>query len=120
MHRLFKKQQNRLQRKGRIRAKISGTKERPRLAVHMSLQHINAQLIDDDSHHTIVSATTVGKTTNMKGKTMTEKASVVGVELAKRAKKAGITKVVFDRGGKPYHGRIKALAEAARKEGLEF
>jgi len=112
-----KKQLNKVLRKKRVRAKITGTAERPRLTVTISNLHINAQLIDDEKQHTIAAATTVGtKTTG----TMAEKAAVVGADIAKKAKKAKVTKVVFDRNGRQYAGRLKSLADAARKEGLEF
>jgi large subunit ribosomal protein L18 len=101
----------------RTRAKIHGTSERPRLTVHFSNVHITAQVIDDDKKTTLAYATTVGtKTTG----TMTEKAAKIGAEIAKKAKAAKVSKVVFDRGAKLYAGRMSALAEAARKEGLEF
>ncbi|MBR3230472.1 50S ribosomal protein L18 [Candidatus Saccharibacteria bacterium] len=101
----------------RTRAKIHGTAERPRLTVYFSNQHIVAQIIDDDKGMTLVYATTVGsKMTGSK----TEKAAKIGTEIAKKAKTAKITKVVFDRGAKLYAGRMSALADAARKEGLEF
>ena len=101
----------------RTRAKIHGTAERPRLTVHFSNLHITAQIIDDDKKVTLAYATTVG--TKTKG-TKTEKAAEIGKEIATKAKKAKITKVVFDRGSKLYAGRMSALADAARKEGLEF
>lgn len=101
----------------RTRAKIHGTAERPRLSVHFSNQHITAQIIDDDKKTTLAYATTVGsKLTGSK----VEKAAEIGAEIAKKAKKAKVSKVVFDRGSKLYAGRMSALAEAARKEGLEF
>ena len=104
-------------RANRTRAKIHGTAERPRLSVHFSNQHITAQIIDDDKKATLCYATTVGgKVTGTK----TEKAAKIGAEIAKKAKAAKISKVVFDRGSKLYAGRMSALAEAARKEGLEF
>lgn len=109
---------NRAQRKNRIRAKINGTANRPRLTIHVSLLNISAQLIDDQEHKTILSVSTVGNK-NAKG-TLTEKAAWVGSEIATVAKKAKISSVVFDRNGKQYHGRIKALADAAREKGLEF
>lgn len=118
MNNLARKLQNRAQRKGRIRAVVSGTAERPRLAVYISNQHITAQIIDDTTHKTLVYVTTVANK-NITG-TMTEKAVFLGAEVAKRAKAGKITKVVFDRGGKLYHGRIAALANAARENGLEF
>ena len=101
----------------RTRAKIHGTAERPRLSVHFSNQHITAQIIDDDKKTTLCYATTVGQ--KMTG-TKTEKAEKIGAEIAKKAKAAKISKVVFDRGAKLFAGRMSALAEAARKEGLEF
>ncbi|MBR2543951.1 50S ribosomal protein L18 [Candidatus Saccharibacteria bacterium] len=101
----------------RTRAKIHGTSERPRLSVNFSNQHIIAQVIDDDKGITLAYATTVGS--KMTGSKV-EKAEKIGAEIAKKAKTAKITKVVFDRGSKLYAGRMNALAEAARKEGLEF
>ncbi len=101
----------------RTRAKIHGTSDRPRLSVSFSNQHIIAQVIDDDKGVTLAYATTVGsKITGSK----TEKAKQIGTEIAKKAKTAKISKVVFDRGSKLYAGRMNALAEAAREEGLEF
>jgi large subunit ribosomal protein L18 len=117
MNRLEKKTQNTLRRKNRIRSKVLGTTERPRLSVTVSNLHVSAQIIDDSKQTTLVAATSIGK--KLKG-TMSEKAEVVGKEIAQKAKKAKISKVVFDRNGKRYHGRIKALADAARAEGLEF
>ena len=108
---------NKMFRAKRTRAKIHGTAERPRLSVFISNQHIVAQLINDDKGVTLCYATTVGS--DMKG-TKTEKAALIGAEIAKKAKAAKIKKVVFDRGSKIYAGRMSALADAARKEGLEF
>lgn len=114
---LAKKLLSRSLRKARVRAKVHGTAERPRLSVTISNMHVSAQLIDDDKQHTLASATTVGaKATG----TMTEKCATVGTDIAKKAKKAKINAVVFDRNGRQYAGRLKALADAARKEGLEF
>lgn len=104
-------------RANRTRAKIHGTAERPRLTVHMSNLHITAQVIDDDKKSTLAYATTVGK--KLSGN-KTEKAAVIGKEIAEKAKKAKVKTVVFDRGSKLYAGRMSALADAARKEGLEF
>lgn len=106
----------------RVRKTVSGTRERPRLAVYRSLNHVYAQIIDDTAGHTLVSATDLEpdlrKAKN--GKKKSEVAQMVGEELAKKAKKAGIDAVVLDRGGFRYHGRVKALAEGARKGGLSF
>lgn len=117
MSKTIKKSQNLALRKARVRSVVSGTADRPRLTVTISNVHVSAQIIDDVSKKTLVAATTVGA--NQKG-TMTEKAVFVGSTIGKAAKKAKITKVAFDRNGKQYHGRIKALADAARAEGLEF
>lgn len=104
-------------RANRTRAKIHGTAERPRLSVHISNQHISAQLINDDQKTTLAYATTVGsKLTGNK----TELAAAIGKDIAEKAKKAKIKQVVFDRGARLYAGRLSALAEAARQEGLEF
>lgn len=108
---------NKVFRANRTRAKIHGTAERPRLSVHFSNLHITAQIIDDDKKVTLAYATTVG--TKMTG-TKTEKAAKIGEEIAKKAKARKVKKVVFDRGSKLYAGRMTALADAARKEGLEF
>ena len=118
MNKLALKLQNRAQRKSRIRSQISGTAKRPRLSVYVSNTNVSAQLIDDVNHKTIAAATTVGSK-QIKG-TMTEKAAAIGEEIAVKAKAAKIKTVVFDRGGKLYHGRVAALADAARKAGLEF
>lgn len=117
MANLDKKIVNRSLRAARVRAKVSGTAERPRLTVTISNKHISAQLIDDVKQHTIAAATTVG--TKQTG-TMTEQAAQIGADIAKKAKKAKITSIVFDRNGRKYAGRLAALADAARKEGLEF
>lgn len=114
---LAKKLLNKSLRKGRVRSKVSGTAERPRLSVTISNKHVSAQLIDDVAQKTLVASTTVG--TKQAG-TMTEQATFVGGDIAKKAKKAKITTVVFDRNGRQYAGRLSALADAARKEGLEF
>ena len=106
----------------RVRAKVEGTPSRPRLCVFRSLNHIYAQLIDDSQGHTIVSASTLDA--KIKGaadsKTKTAKSELVGSMVAQRAMSQGINQVTFDRGGCKYHGRVKALAEAARREGLKF
>lgn len=114
---LAKKLLNKSLRKNRVRAKISGTAERPRLTVTISNKHVSAQIIDDVAQKTLVASTTVG--TKQTGK-MTEQAAFVGTDIAKKAKKAKITTVVFDRNGRQYAGRLSALADAARGEGLEF
>lgn len=117
MNTLAKKLLNKSLRAARVRAKISGTAERPRLTVTISNKHISAQLIDDVSKKTIASSTTVGaKQTG----TMTEQAAFVGTDIAKKAIKSKITAIVFDRNGRQYAQRLAALADAARKEGLEF
>ena len=108
---------NKTFRANRTRAKIHGTSERPRLSVHFSNLHITAQIIDDEKGKTLAYKTTVGS--KITG-TMTEKAAKIGEEIGKAAKKAKIQKVVFDRGSKLYANRMSALADAARKEGLEF
>ena len=104
-------------RRNRVRSKLNGSKERPRLSVRISLSHVYAQLIDDQTSTTLIYASTVGR--KVEG-SLSERAAVVGKELAKQAQKKGIKKVVFDRGSKLYHGRVKALADAAREGGLEF
>lgn len=103
----------------RIRNRLTGTQERPRLAVFRSINHIYAQLIDDQQGHTLVAAGSTEKDLRGKGGNV-EGAKRIGKAVAERAKEKGITKVVFDRGGYQYHGRVKALAEAAREAGLEF
>jgi large subunit ribosomal protein L18 len=103
----------------RIRNRVSGTPERPRLAVFRSTNHIYAQVIDDQRGHTMVAAASTEKNLRGKGGNV-EGAKVIGKIIAERAKQNGINKVVFDRGGYLYHGRVKALADAARQAGLEF
>ena len=104
----------------RIRQRVSGSPERPRLAVFRSLKHISAQVIDDQSGHTVVSASSVEKKAGIGSGGNVAGAKQVGKLLAQRAQEKGIKKVVFDRGGYLYHGRVKALADAAREAGLEF
>jgi large subunit ribosomal protein L18 len=106
----------RFKRHLRVRNKVSGTTERPRLVVFRSLKHIYAQLVDDTKNSTIATVSDLGIEQGKKG----ERAAEVGKMIADRAKTAGITRVVFDRAGYRYHGRIKAVAEGARKGGLEF
>jgi len=105
----------------RIRKKLAGTPERPRLNVYRSLNHIYAQVIDDLSGKTLVSASTAeGKKENRRTGGNVASAKTLGKTIAERAKAKGVTKVVFDRGGYIYHGRVKALADAAREAGLQF
>jgi large subunit ribosomal protein L18 len=103
----------------RIRRKLAGTTERPRLAVFRSVAHIYAQVIDDEKGVTLVSASSVDKGGKTNGGNVAA-AKAIGKLVAERAKEKGVGRVVFDRGGYPYHGRIKALADAARAAGLEF
>jgi large subunit ribosomal protein L18 len=104
----------------RLRNRITGSSERPRLNVYRSLNHIYVQVIDDTEGKTIVAASTAGKKSGKKSGGNVASAKEIGKTIAERAKEKGIKKVVFDRGGYLYHGRIKALAEAAREAGLEF
>lgn len=110
----------RKKRHARVRSKLSGTAERPRLNVYRSNKHIYAQIIDDEKGVTLVSASTLDKEANLESTGNVEAAKRVGELIAKRAVEKGIKDVVFDRGGYLYHGRIKALAESARENGLEF
>ena len=107
-------------RHARIREKVVGTASTPRLNVFRSNQNIFAQIIDDEKAVTLVSASSIDKEVKLENGGNVEAATAVGALLAKRAKEAKITKVAFDRGGYQYHGRVKALAEAARENGLEF
>jgi len=106
----------------RVRTRLVGTPERPRLNVYRSMSHIYAQVIDDRGGRTIASASSIDKETkkNLKGGGNIASAKAVGKVIADRAKAAGVTQVVFDRGGYKYHGRVKALADAAREAGLKF
>lgn len=106
----------RFKRHLRVRNKVSGTPERPRLVVFRSLKHIYAQLVDDTANRTLATVSDLGIEQGKKG----ERAAEVGKLIAERAKTAGITRVVFDRAGYRYHGRVKAVADGARKGGLEF
>ncbi len=108
---------NRLKRHKRVRVNVSGTPDRPRLAVFRSTNHVYAQLIDDGAARTLAAASTVELKAKKNGM---EEAAKVGKAIAAKAKAAGVSSVVFDRGGFLYHGRIKALADAAREAGLEF
>ena len=110
----------RIRRHRRVRKKIHGTAARPRLAVFRSNRHLVAQLIDDDAGHTLASASTAEADRRGSSGATVEAAAAVGTLVAERAKAAGISAVVFDRGGFIYHGRIAALAAAARDAGLEF
>jgi large subunit ribosomal protein L18 len=115
----FSTRQLRERRHRRVRGKVRGTAERPRLAVFRSNRGIFAQLVDDDAGKTIAGSSWVGLPKSFKGD-KTEQATEVGKQLAAAAKKAGVDSVVFDRGGYLYHGRVKALAEGAREGGLSF
>ncbi len=116
-----KKQLGRDRRHRRVRKKVQGTAERPRLAVFRSNKHITAQVIDDRSGRTLAAASTNEADLRSGGGTGNKDAATkVGQLVAERAKAAGVTKVVFDRGGNRYHGRVKALADAAREAGLDF
>lgn len=117
MNRLQLKTKNASRRANRVRTVVKGAPERPRLSVHISNLHVTAQVIDDSKGTTLAYASTVGK--ELSG-SKTERAAAVGAEIAAKAKKAKVKQVAFDRGRRKYHGRIKALADAARKEGLEF
>src|SRR5215216_779122 len=110
------REQYRARRHLRVRKKVTGTAERPRLVVFRSLKHITAQIVDDTARRTLI---TVSSTDLESGK-KTEKSTTVGKRIAERAKEAGITRVVFDRAGYKYHGRVKAVADGAREGGLEF
>ena len=118
----YDKRAARYGRHARVRDKVRGTASKPRLCVFRSLQHIYAQVIDDSQGHTLTSASTIDpeikNETNSKKKTA--QAELVGLLVAKRTLDAGVQQVIFDRGGFKYHGRVKALAEAARKSGLKF
>ena len=107
--------QLRTRRHFRLRKKVVGSADRPRLVVYRSLKHIYAQLVDDDKQHTLMTVTDAG----FEGK-KTAKSTEVGKRIAEKAKEAGVTRVVFDRGGYKYHGRVKAVADGAREGGLEF
>ena len=114
------KNATRKKRHARVRAKLSGTTVRPRLNVYRSNQHIYAQIIDDVNSVTIASASTLDKELSLEGTSNVDAAQKVGELVAKRAVEKGVKEVVFDRGGYLYHGRVKALADAAREAGLQF
>ncbi|MFN8532066.1 MAG: 50S ribosomal protein L18 [Dehalococcoidia bacterium] len=122
---MFKRIDPRISRRRRhlrVRKKVFGQAERPRLAVYRSLVHIYAQVIDDTTRRTLAAASTLDPDvrTQLEGKNKSDEAKVVGRTIAERAKQAGVSTVVFDRGGYVYHGRVQALAEAAREAGLVF
>jgi large subunit ribosomal protein L18 len=116
------KAEARRQRHVRLRKKVSGTQERPRLCVRRSLHHLYASLVDDERGHTLAAVSTLDKSvaSELPSKTNIAAAQAVGSAIASKAKAAGISQVVFDRGGYKYHGRVKALADAAREAGLSF
>jgi len=118
MNNLMHKIRNQWQRKHRVRATVSGSADRPRLSVFISNRHITAQIINDEAGKTLAYISTVGAKA-VKG-SMKDRAAWVGEEIAKKAKTAKVKTVVFDRGGHIYHGRVAALADAARNAGLEF
>ena len=119
---MAKKLTGRERRKLRIRKKVNGTAERPRLSVFRSSKHIYAQVIDDVAHQTLVTASTLDETIKgeLSGLKKTERAKKIGTAVAQRCKAKSIDKVVFDRNGYIYHGRVMALADAAREAGLKF
>jgi large subunit ribosomal protein L18 len=110
----------RIARHKRLRQRVKGTSDRPRLSVFRSLRNISAQIIDDSQHHTLVSASSLDKDLNADDEKLSkvELSRLVGASIARKASEKGISRVVFDRGGYKYHGRVKNLAEAAREEGL--
>lgn len=116
--RILKKRALATRRAVRTRARIRGTAERPRLTVFRSLKHISAQVIDDTTGRTLAASTDTH--IDAKGKKPVEVAALVGTDVSEKAKKAGVTTIVFDRGSYKYHGRVAALAEAAREAGLKF
>lgn len=120
MNKNIHKQTRRSRRRIGIRKRISGTAERPRLSIYKSLNHMYAQVIDDLDGRTLAAASTNDKGVSIEKTGNSAAAAAVGEAIAKKAKAAGVTKVVFDRGGFKYHGRVKALGDAARKAGLQF
>ncbi len=118
----LQKNHRRERRAERLRTKLRSTSTSPRLCVFRSLKHISAQIIDDANGRTLAQATSTAKSLaeSLKGKTKTQRAAVIGAEIARKAKEAGVEKVVFDRGFARFHGRVKALAVAAREGGLKF
>ena len=117
---MISKFKKRLRRHHSIRQKIKGTAERPRLCVFRSLKHIYAQVIDDQRGQTICAASTLEKDVVKNGQKKNEQATIIGRLIGERALERGVERVVFDRGGYLYHGRVKALAEGAREAGLKF
>jgi len=120
IHRPKTRQQRRYRRHLRVRRKVAGTADRPRLVVFRSLKHIYGQLVDDDGRRTVVGVSNRTKGIEVDGNGKVAQAFAVGKLLAAKAKEAGVSTVVFDRAGYVYHGRVKALADGARKGGLEF
>ena len=122
MRGIFHSNAKRDRRAKHVRRVIRATTARPRLSVHRSLKHISAQVIDDKEGKTLCFVSTTARTfaDDLKGKTKSQKAAFIGAEIARRAKEAGVSEVVFDRGAARYHGRVKALADAAREGGLQF
>ena len=122
MDRLKAKNQARQARKTRVRKEVQGTGERPRLTVYKSLKHIYAQIVDDSTGQTLATASTMGRELRdtLKKTADVEAAKLVGLAIGRKALSRDIKKVVFDRNGYPYHGRVKALADAAREAGLQF
>jgi large subunit ribosomal protein L18 len=122
MNKVADRRATRLRRHSRLRGHIEGTPTRPRLAIFRSIHHVYAQVIDDASGRTLAAASSTDQDLrkSLKSTSSAEGAAAVGKSIAERARKAGIETVVFDRGGFPYHGRIKSLAEAARGAGLKF
>ena len=116
------KNKRRLRRTRSVRSKLRAAASAPRLSVHRSLKHISAQVIDDRTGRTLAAVSSTAKElgATLTGKTKTERATLVGAEIGRKAKEAGVERVVFDRGGARYHGRVKALAEGAREAGLVF
>ena len=122
MDRLKAKTRGQIARKARVRKTVKGTPQRPRLTVYKSLKHVYAQIVDDTTGQTLVAASTVGRDTreSLKKTGTVEAAKVVGLAIGRKALSRDIVRVVFDRNGYPYHGKVKALADAAREAGLQF
>ncbi|MFT7668604.1 MAG: large subunit ribosomal protein L18 [Planctomycetota bacterium] len=122
MRAILHKNRNRLRRSRHVRSRLRKTTTLVRLSVVRTSEHISAQLIDDAKGHTLASVTSTAKSfaDQLSGKTKSEQANILGLELASRAKDAGIEKIAFDRGSSKYHGRVKAFAEGAREGGLKF